>query len=301
MSTTPTTTPLHSNRSQGRRERVAPRPETGEARTRRSPRATRFECAPTSMLDEARRRMKANMQALASLLRFDAQGAVRDETEVVLTDIETRLQSMAALHRSLCRFGDFEQIDLAVYLRHAARLRNSPPRAALPGGWAVESDGSLIWVRDEETGERLTGDLETALESAPPDGRELARRALLASAILFPPWAFGWRSPQPGPSGIGLLARPGEVGLRLRANEEGVLVEITVSDRGPGLPDQFDARLQRKLALELTSVLARLVKGSFNEGPEAPAAFEVRFVPSYCDTSRLSPDPLSRGECPSAW
>lgn len=237
-------------------------------------------CYPTSLLDEARRRMKANMQALASLLRVDAPGALGDETEIVLTDMEARLQSMAALHRSLCRFGDFEQVDLAVYLRQAARLRNSPPRSALPGGWALESDGSLIWVRDEETAAQTAGNLDIALDATFSGGRDLARRALLASATLFPPWTFGWRSPQPGTSGIGLLAKPGEVGLRVLPSNDGVLVEITVSDRGPGLPDQFDAKLQRKLALELASVLARLVKGSFNEGPNEAAVFEVSFVPS---------------------
>jgi len=234
--------------------------------------------------------MKANMHALASLLRFDAPGAMRDETETMLTEMETRLQSMAALHRSLCRFGDFEQVDLAVYLRHAARLRNSPPRSTLPGGWTIESDGSLIWVRDDETGAQSAGELDAALHAASPGGRDLARRALLASAILFPPWAVGWRSPQPGTSGIGLLAKPGEVGLRLRAAADGVLVEITVSDRGPGLPDRFEAKLQRQLALELASVLARLVKGSFNDGPDAAAVFEVRFVPSYrCANAAESP------------
>ncbi len=281
MSTTTTTASPHTKRSRTRLGRVPARPDTGGSRAKRAPRAGAFECAPTSVLDEARRRMKANMHSLASLLRFDPPGALRDETEIVLTDMEGRLQSMAALHRSLCRFGDFEQIDLAVYLRHATRLRNSPPRSTLPGGWAVESDGSLIWGREEETAGEMAGEMDTALDATPSSGRDLARRALLASAILFPPWTFGWRSPQPGTSGIGLLAKPGEVGVRLRAAADGVLVEITVSDRGPGLPDHFDAKLQRRLALELASVLARLVKGSFNDGPDAAAVFEVRFVPSY--------------------
>lgn len=278
-------TPLQTKRPAARPDRVRARLDTPGARVKRSPRPLAFECAPTSVLDEARRRMKANMQALASLLHLDPPEAFRAETEMVLTDMETRLQSMAALHRSLCRFGDFEQIDLAVYLRQAARLRNSPPRAALPGGWAIEADGAIIWVRDEETVAGTAGFLDLALDAAPSGGRELARRALFAAAILFPPWTFGWRSPQPGTSGIGLLARPGEVGVRLRTSAEGVLVEITASDRGPGLPDQFEAKLQSTLALELASVLARLVKGSFNDGPEAPAVFEVRFVPSYRDPS----------------
>lgn len=287
MSTTIPATSLHSKRPRTRLDHATARPDARSLGAKRVPRERASACAPTSLLDEARRRMKANMQALSSLLRFDPPDATRDETEMVLTDMENRLQSMAALHRSLCRFGDFDQIDLAVYLRQAARLRNSPPRSTLPGGWTVESDGSLVWVRDDEVAAQTAGELDAALEAASPDSRDLARRALLASAILFPPWTFGWRSPQPGTSGIGLLAKPGDVGVRLRSSAEGVLVELTVSDRGPGLPDLFDARLQRQLGLELASVLARLVKGSFNEGPEAPAVFEVRFVPSYRNSSGL--------------
>lgn len=293
MSTTTTPTSLPAKSASTRLDRVSTRRNSGSPRAKRATRGRALECARTSLLDEAGRRMKANMQAIASLLRFDAPGDYRDQTELVLTEMETRLQSMAALHRSLCRFGDFEQIDLAVYLRHAAQLRNSPPRSALPGGWALESDGSLIWVRDEQTGAQTAGDLDVALDAAPAGGRDLARRALFASAILFPPWTFGWRSPQPGTSGIGLLAKPCEVGLRLRASADGVLVEITVSDRGPGLPDQFDAKLQRTVALELASVLARLVKGSFNDGPDAGAVFEVRFVPSYRDTSAIVAAPAA--------
>lgn len=281
MSTTTTTTALQTKPLRARHDRVPARQETGGSRTKRTPRALAFECAPTSVLDEARRRMKANMQALASLLRFDAPSTFRDETEIMLTEMEGRLQSMAALHRSLCRFGDFDQVDLAVFLRQVARLRNSPPRSPLPGGWALESDGSIIWARDEEADAGTSGVLDIALESAPEGNRDLARRAIFAVALLFPPWTFGWRSPQPGTCGIGLLAKPGEAGVRLRANADGVVVELSLSDRGPGLPDQFDSRLQRKLALELVSILARLVKGSFNEGTNAAAVFEVHFVPSY--------------------
>lgn len=285
MSTQPAHYPTRTRAA--RAARVPVRTEAPAARpSRPSPRPV-MGCAPTSMLDEARRRMKSNMLAIASLLRLDPVGFERDETEIVLTEMEARLQSMAQLHRSLCRFGDFEQVDLAVYLRHASQLRNSPPRSALPGAWAVESDGSLIWTRDEGDAREGSADLDTAIESMPPAARELARRAVFACAILAPPWIFGWRAPQPGTSGIGHLARPGDIGVRLRATSEGVSVELSISDRGPGLPEFFDSRLQRKLALELVSVLARLVKGSFNDGPEAAAVFEVRFVPSYRSASAV--------------
>lgn len=288
MSTQPAHYPTRTRAA--RAPRIPVRTETPAARpSRPSPRPV-MGCAPTSMLDEARRRMKSNMIAIASLLRLDPVGFERDETEIVLTEMEARLQSMAQLHRSLCRFGDFEQVDLAVYLRHAAQLRNSPPRSALPGAWAVEADGSLIWIRDEGDAREGCADLDTALESMPPAARELARRAVFACAILAPPWIFGWRAPQPGTSGIGHLARPGDIGVRLRATSEGVSVELSISDRGPGLPEFFDSRLQRKLTLELVSVLARLVRGSLDGATQPDAVFEVTFVPSYREVPGMQVD-----------
>ncbi len=224
--------------------------------------------------------MKSSMLAVAGLLRLDPPSLERNETEMLLTEMETRLQSMAQLHRSLCRFGDFGQVDLAVFLRQSAQLRNSPPRAAL-GGWALEADGSLIWIRDGEGAPEGFSDLDTALDSVPPAARDLARRAVFASAILAPPWIFGWRAPQPGTSGIGQLARPGDAGVRLRATNEGVSVELSISDRGPGLPDAFDSKLQRKLALELVSVLARLANGGPPVATRSEVVFAVTFVPSY--------------------
>lgn len=286
------TTPAPQIRSRKTRPvRVPARADGVAARLRRS-RDGATPCAPTSVLDEAHRRMKINMLALAGRLRLDPAGVERDATEIVLTDMETRLQSMAQLHRSLCRRGDFRQIDLAVFLREASRLRNSPSRSPLPGGWAVEADGSLIRFPEEEGSAHEPSDLNTALESIDPATRDLARRAVFASAILFPPWVFGWAAPQSGTSRTGHLAEPGRVGFRLKATSEGVVVELSISDRGAGLPERFESPLQRGLALELGSVLARLVNGSLNSAVNGAmnddAVFQVTFVPSHREMPWLS-------------
>lgn len=126
-------------------------------------------------------------------------------------------------------------------------------------------------------------DLETALSTIPARWQDAAQRALYACAIVVPPWIFRWRSPQCGTAGSGHLAKPGEVGLRIRPADDGVAVELSFSDCGPGLPGIFDMKAQRALGHELVAVLARLVQGSLNEDACSEAVFEVAFVPSHRD------------------
>jgi hypothetical protein len=130
-------------------------------------------------------------------------------------------------------------------------------------------------------------DLETALASLPAQGQDLVRRAVYACAIAVPPALYRWRSPQAGTAGRGHLAKPGEVGIRLRQAEDGVVVELSFSDCGPGLPALFDAKAQRALGLELISVLARLVQGSLSDDAASEAVFAVAFVPSHRDFSGI--------------
>src|SRR6187402_2916252 len=57
---------------------------------------------PVSLLDEARRRMRSNMQANISLLRLCPEGIEHPFAAAVLGRMEAHLQSMAALHRARC-------------------------------------------------------------------------------------------------------------------------------------------------------------------------------------------------------
>jgi two-component sensor histidine kinase len=291
LTTALTTATTQDPRTRIRTTRVSPKQhaiggESWPTRPTRTRRNMQIEDRSMSSLDEARRRLKSNMLAVISRLRLDEGGIDPAPIEAILTDMETRVQSMAALHKAACRGGDFEQIDLAIFLRLVSSLRNSPATTPLQGGFVVEPDGSLIWA-DEADGveSRPTRalDLETALDAVALESRDVARRALYACAIVFPPSLFHWRAPQMGPAGTGHLARPSDVGIRLRLDNDGVVVELSISDCGPGLPGLFDSQDQRRLSLELTSVLARLVLGSLKDDCPSEAVFDVAFVASHRD------------------
>lgn len=276
MATTHTILPTKTLRSRGGRM---------PHRSRTTP-VLRHHPGPRSIseLDEAHRRMKRNMQALASLLRFQAEDVEAPAAEALLTELETRLQAMAGDLRSRCRAGNFDQIELAVYLRHAARLWNTPPGCPPKGGWSFDTTQSLVFRPDPDSeGPRAsraaaTTDLEQALESTPARWREVIRRAVYSCAVTFPPWFFDWRSTggaeSPGP-------RPSsEFRLRVRIAPVGVKVAVSLSGVGPGLPPHFGVSHQRTLARDLASSLGRLVQDDRSQDPDCNVEFEVAFAGS---------------------
>jgi len=282
MATTHAILPTHSPRLTGLRN---PR-RSRAASFRRDDSAPR----PISELDEAHRRMKRNMQALEALLHLQGEGIGSANAETLLTELETGLQAMAADLRSRCRAGDLDQIELALYLRQATRLWNTPPGHPPQGGWCLAAGGSVLWRPESEArGPRQTGgveprDLETILEPISPRVREVVRRAVYACAVTFPPWFFDWRSTDGG-------ANPGprpasELRIRVIAAPEGVNVNVSLSGVGPGLPAYFNASHHRALAAGLSSVLGRLVSAERGEGLRTGVEFEVTIAGSGSALSR---------------
>lgn len=235
-----------------------------------------------SELDEAHRRLKRNMHALGMRLRLQRDGEAWPDGLSLLTELENRLQAMAAGLRSRCRAGNFDQIELAIYLRHATRLWNTPPGGPSPGGWCFDANRALVF-RPAPEQESASGpaeipaeDLEAALESMPHPCREAARRALYACAVAFPPWFFNWRAFDET-AGAG-TERSSEVRVRVSATPAGLRVEVSLSGAGPGLPPHFREPNQRRLAAHLASVLSLLEGAGRIEGADATVEFEVEFT-----------------------
>lgn len=270
------TMPMPTRAARPRVSRIARRPRAAQVRPDEGGQRS------ISELDEAHRRMKRNMRALQALLHLDAEGAESADAETLLTEVESRLQAMALGLRTHCRVGNFDQIELAVYLRQATRLWNTPPGHPPDGGWSFDASRSLVWQclgdarTDRGPAAIATTDLSTALESVPPGLREVARRALYSCAVTFPPWFFNWRSPD-------ALAHPGprpssELGVRLQTAPDGVKVAVSLSGVGPGLPAHFGETHQRTLARDLASLLRRLVREGRGVESDSSVEFEVSFA-----------------------
>ncbi len=194
-----------------------------------------------ALLKEVHHRVKNNLQVITSLLRLETGRSGDEGTKLVLREMQGRIRSMALLHETLYRSGNFARVDLADYLRQLAtqlfRGQNADPariRLAL--------DLSPIML---------------AIDQAIPCG--LIVNELLTNAIKY---AFD-------------DGGEGDVRIVMRASAEGI-VRLTVSDTGRGLPEDFDARRKASLGLQLVSDLARQLGGVFDVQP-SPASFMVSF------------------------
>ncbi|MBK8859063.1 MAG: PAS domain-containing protein [Opitutaceae bacterium] len=84
-----------------------------------------------ALLKEVHHRVKNNLQVITSLLRLEA-GHIREPgTKVVLREMQDRIRSMALLHETLYRSGNYASVNLSLYLRQLTqqlfRAHNTDP------------------------------------------------------------------------------------------------------------------------------------------------------------------------------
>lgn len=194
-----------------------------------------------ALLREVHHRVKNNLQVITSLLRLEAARTSADDARRVLKEMQGRIFSMALLHETLYRTGNFRRVDLAAYLSQlATQLFRS--QNANPG--AVRLVASLTPV-------------EVELDQAIPCG--LIVNELLANALKH-----GFRD------GV-----TGEARLSLTVEHDKAVVVVT--DTGAGLATDFEARRQKSLGLQLAADLARQIQGEFRIGPGPVARFTATF------------------------
>jgi hypothetical protein len=232
------------------------------------------------------------MQTIERRLRLESSRVDQPATEAVLTDLQGRVLSTASFHRTLCRSGQFDQVDFAVYLRLVASalsaVMGGGPDEGAPqsAGWALElPENSLAWVDDScesHAPSKGASSLDHALQFVPKEHRAMAQRAFCAVAVVVPPTIFRWRSPESMPPSCGCTrpVRPGDVWIRLRIADDGPRVEVSFADRGLGLPRDFEPEQQSALGRQIALFLDRVLQESAVSGPGVNPVFEVAFVPT---------------------
>lgn len=196
-----------------------------------------------ALLKEVHHRVKNNLQVINSLMRLEAGRNGDLAVKSVLGDMQSRILSMALLHETLYRGGNFAQIDLARYL---TQLTNQVFRSTAHAGLRV----------------RLEPEMAPALvnlEQAVPCG--LLLNELLSNALKhgFPD------------------LRDGTIRVSLTTTATDVVLEV--ADTGVGLPDDWEARRQNSLGLQLVSDLTRQLRGTLTVMRAPGARFTLRFTP----------------------
>lgn len=194
-----------------------------------------------ALLKEVHHRVKNNLQVITSLLRLESSRADGPTTRLVLKAMQGRILSMALLHETLYKSGEFGRVELSTYLRQLSLQ-------------LFRAHGGVA------TGATLVLDLapvEVEIDLAIPCG-------LIVNELLANSLKHGF-----------VEGRVGEVQVSLRS-ERGT-VRLEVRDTGVGLPVDFEMRLLKSLGMQLASDLVRQLGGRLDIGASPGATFVVTF------------------------
>ena len=208
-----------------------------------------------ALLKEVHHRVKNNLQVITSLLRIEGRRIDHAITKTVLDQMQGRIQSMALLHETLYRSGNFARVDLAAYLGQLAQ-QVFRSQMAQPGRVELHLDLQPVQM-----------DIDQAI----PCG--LIVNELVSNSLKH---AFA-------------EGRPGQVWIALHPARDGAGLTLSVRDSGPGLPPDFDLKRTRSLGLQLVSDLARQLEGSLTVVPGPDAHFEVTFHRARMATIEIPP------------
>jgi len=196
-----------------------------------------------ALLKEVHHRVKNNLQVITSLLRLEGNRRLNSEVKGALGDMQGRIRSMALLHETLYRTGNYARVDLGEYLRQLAtqlfRANNSSP--------------ARIRLR------LAMAKVFVGIDQAIPCG--LIVNELIANSLKH---GFPHES-------------SGQVCLEIKVGE-GDEVHLRVRDDGIGLAEDFDISKTESLGLRLVSDLTHQLQGTLEMEPTN--GFLIRFTPS---------------------
>ena len=201
----------------------------------------------TALLNEVHHRVKNNLQVITSLLRLESGRASEPATRSVLQEMQGRIRSMALVHETLYRSGNFAGVELHRYLQQVATVAFRAQ--AITGG-----NVRLVLDLDPVT---------ASMDLATPSG-------LLVNELISNCVKHGFADGAGGEVRVALHPADG-------SPSEPARWRLRVSDTGVGLPADFEQRREQSLGLQLVSDLTRQIGGELviERGPGA--AFSVTF------------------------
>ncbi|CAO3458982.1 hypothetical protein [Azospirillum largimobile] len=177
----------------------------------------------STLLREVNHRVKNSLQLVSSLLTLQTLSLPDEAVRVHFQDARSRIEAIARVHNRLYQADQFQTIEFGTYLNE---LCEDLARAS--GG---ESMCDIV-VRSEV--------IDLPIDHAAPLG--LIANELITNAV---------KHRGGGPARVTVTFR-----------REGDDLSLTVSDRGPGLPSNFDIRKSRSLGMRLVSSLAGQIRAS---------------------------------------
>ncbi|PWC39398.1 PAS domain S-box protein [Azospirillum sp. TSO35-2] len=177
----------------------------------------------STLLREVNHRVKNSLQLVSSLLTLQTLSLPDEAVRVHFQDARSRIEAIARVHNRLYQADQFQTIEFGTYLRE---LCDDLARAS--GGDSMCD----IVVRSDV--------VDLPIDHAAPLG--LIANELITNAVKH-------RGNAPAQVTVTFL-------------NEGERLALTVADRGPGLPANFDLRKSRSLGMRLISSLAGQIRAT---------------------------------------
>jgi two-component sensor histidine kinase len=198
---------------------------------------------------EIHHRVKNNLQTVAALLRMQSRRIESTEAKIALNDAMSRVASIAIVHETLSQAFD-ELVDFDKVADGLLRMVGDVAAAA----------GAVSAIRVGSFGV-VSADVATSLS--------MVITELCQNAIEH-----------------GLAESIGEV--RVTPTRVDDTLRVVISDDGPGLPHDFDARASRSLGLSIVNALVADLEGTFIIGSNPDGVgTQATVVVSVVPTGRL--------------
>ncbi|MFH0726746.1 MAG: transporter substrate-binding domain-containing protein [Pseudomonadota bacterium] len=201
------------------------------------------------LLKEVHHRVKNNLAAIMGLLDLERQTLADEAARTALTELSSRIRSMALVHEQLYRSEDFSRIDFKAYLDAlVAHLYSS----------YVRSGDIHVSISAES--------LVMGLDNAVPCG--LLITELMTNAFKY---AFPAGRPREGACNCAIT---------ISAEWDGAAYTLIVADNGVGLPADLDWMKANSLGLVLVRMLGQhQLQGRIELDRDGGTTFRLRFTP----------------------
>lgn len=193
------------------------------------------------LLKEIHHRVKNNLQIIASLLGLQSEFVENAEARKLLSEMNTRVRSIAAIHELLYAAGDFSRIEFSRYVDKLVRdvialYGSSTPHVQV----SVEAEPLLLQITEAVPCGLIVNELLTnAFKHAFPEGR------------------------------------PGQIKVIFHSAEAECLLEVR--DNGIGLPENIDPHTMNTMGLQLLHLLVQQLSGTLDVTRDSGTQFAIRF------------------------
>ena len=194
-----------------------------------------------TLLKEIHHRVKNNLTVVASLLNLQANSMEDDRLKAALSDSQSRVQAMSAIHETLYQSENLSAIDMKIYL---SKLGNNIARSS--------SIGSKVNLKVKSE------NISIGAKQASPIG--LIVNELITNSLKY---AFSNNE-------------DGEIKINLQKVED--QIELEYSDNGIGMPEGFDWKNSKSLGLKLVRTLVEnQLDGSIEMESKNGTKFIIKF------------------------